>query len=144
MRCHKAFFLIWYLHVLVCFDLWKEQWPLTFEPRFYPNETCIWIQKLQWICNYPIICSKDFRIITTTTAANQSKIALKKDLHLTDLSGRLFEVLCFRVHTAVGTDIVISPLWFLDHAPNKTKKNTKLHIYFFHLITRPKPLIFIF
>lgn len=58
--------------------------------------------------NYPNICSKDFRIITTT-AANQNKMALKKDLHLTDLSGRLFEVLCFRVHPAVGTDIVISP-----------------------------------
>lgn len=67
----------------------------------------------------------------TTTAANQSKIALKKDLHLTDLYSRLFEVLCFRVHTAVGTDIVISPFRFLDHAPNKTKKkNQTTHLFF--------------
>lgn len=46
---------------------------------------------------------KNFRIITTTTT-NQNKMALKIDLHLSNLSGRLFEVLCSRVHTAVGTD----------------------------------------
>lgn len=47
---------------------------------------------------------KNFIIITTTTTTNQNKMALKIDLHLSNLSGRLFEVLCSRVHTAVGTD----------------------------------------
>lgn len=131
--CTSIFFLPW--ERILTFNLWTQilsKRDMYIGSKNY-NESAITLI---------YVCSKDFRIIITTTA-NQSKIALKKDLHLIDLSGRLFEVLCFRVHTAVGTDIVISPFWFLDHAPNKTK-NPKLHIYFFHLITRPKPLIFIF
>lgn len=50
---------------------------------------------------------KNFRIITTTTTTNQNKMALKIDLHLSNLSGRLFEVLCSRVHAAVGTTVTM-------------------------------------